>query len=54
MRGTPTRWIVRALNSSRHTSAVDDFHRIEEDPDVDQLYIGEMTALLQRSPAQRW
>jgi hypothetical protein len=29
-----------------HTTAVDDLHRIEEDPATDQLYIDEMTALL--------
>ena len=30
----------------RHVSAVEDLHRIEEAPEVDQLYINEMTKLL--------
>jgi len=48
LRGTPTSLDREGFELIRHTSAVTDFHRIEEDAQVDQLYIGEMTALLQQ------
>lgn len=48
LRGTPTSLDREGFELVRHTSAVADFHRIEEDPDTDQLYIGEMTAMLQQ------
>ncbi len=48
MRGAATSLDREGFELIRHTSTVSDFHRIEEDADIDQLYIGEMTALLQQ------
>lgn len=48
LRGTATSLDREGFELVAHASAVADFHRIEEDPEVDRLYIGEMTALLQR------
>ncbi len=48
MRGTETSLDREGFELVAHTSAVPDFHRIEEDAETDQLYIGEMTALLQQ------
>ena len=48
MRGTPTSLDAEGFALVSHTSQVADFNRIEEDPEVDQLYIGEMTSLLQQ------
>ena len=48
LRGTATSLDVEGFELVPHTSAVANFHLIEEDGAVDQLYIGEMTALLQR------
>ena len=48
MRGTPTSLDREGFELAQHNSAVADFNRIEEDAEVDQLYSGEMTALLQQ------
>jgi len=48
LRGTDTSLDKEGFELVAHTSAVPDFHRIEEDPEIDQLYIGEMTGLLQQ------
>jgi hypothetical protein len=48
MRGKATSLDREGFELVPHSSTVTDFHRIEEDPATDQLYIGEMTALLQQ------
>lgn len=48
LRGRPTSLDVEGFELIRHVSAVADWHRIEEDPSTDQLYIDEMTALLRQ------
>lgn len=46
LRGTATSLDVEGFELVRHVSALDDFHAIEEDADVDARYLGEMEAFV--------
>lgn len=46
LRGTTTSLDAEGFELVPHVSAVTDFHAVEEDPDVDALYLGEMEAFV--------